>query len=372
MRPRVALVVNVGSRDPAADLLDGGIWATLGRIDRVLHGQSRVRHVRVADESGASTRPPVSVYARINEIAAANAERKSARCHTGEQKREVVSTVDQVQGDAQWLGQLTACERLDLRFGPLAWRPYDILLRVPNLVRLELSYFDEANGVTLGRCVPRLAELRIERTAGPQVDEFVPTLLTLLSALRSLELPYATLVPGKLAAGADRLETLEVDRLADGYRPFSPPWTLAMPRLRCLTAHIYQSTTHRVLAHMPALRSGHITLTSVMDIFFGMARLHVHLDGRGDARWTYEAAPAADPATQERQAVSILEDANRLDATLCELRGVERHDVDPSVPDAIRDAIRKCERHQLSVRIVEAAILSQSPPPSPPPSPRQT
>jgi hypothetical protein len=98
----------------------------------------------------------------------------------------------------------------------------------------------------------------------------------------------------------------------------------------------------------------------------------VHLDGRGDARWTYEAAPAADPATQERQAVSILEDANRLDATLCELRGVERHDVDPSVPDAIRDAIRKCERHQLSVRIVEAAILSQSPPPSPPPSPRQT
>ena len=186
MRPRRLLEIYI------ADCAEPGV------LGRVLRGQTRARHIVLADgpERQRSGTGRVSLWRAY----------------------ESVSLHDR---DEQ---QLPACTRLDVNVLPMIWNAWFVALaaRLVNLERLDLREFEEERWSLLREGAPKLVALRIANRrifaniAHASDPEFARRLLAGLGRLRVLALPYASARRRDLFVAADRLESLEVLKIDEG------------------------------------------------------------------------------------------------------------------------------------------------------------
>ena len=338
----------------------GGDATALGRIGQLLCGQSRVRHLRLTGEHPTydlANDQPIDLREEVLRADYAidddgdlepTAPTVSAVMDVG--VKNDLGGIGGGGGGENALEDLSACERLDLRFLPVSWRSCVFLVRrLPRLRHLECAWFEEDDVEELVACAPNLTALRIVDNSESTVLGFVPQLLASLPALRSLELPYAFVALSAFAIAAERLETLQVRVLIHVRRSDQPAFILG--KLRRLSASMYCREAHHILARMPNLAAGRLTLTSDHIAGGFVTRLHADLnlseddgdggDGAASGRicWSYGpdyAGEVLDADLRDRYAASIL---GCLAPMLAEMRWCSDHRVDATVPTTIRDAI---------------------------------
>ena len=347
MRPSTALHVTI-SRYAAADApaIEGeerAGTAINGRLARLLRGQSRVRHLRLAHGSPTTFR--LDMRAELDDSSPVVGASVTAEMATTTATTAITPLGDDAKPRDRGAWELTACERLDLRFYPENGGSYDILTRVPNLRRLECTWFDELNVKLLGASVPHLTALRIDRNSGSIAVGFVQKLLDALPTLRSLVLPYARLGSLQLTNVSRRLEALEVDIIGSS--------EFVLPSLRHLNATMHVNAAPYVLAQLSTVRAGrigfvHLDGTSAcLQVSFGCDDGYdsngqrSSPTGDGSARWTHV---DSHPHSQTR----VQKFASSLHAILTALAKLDvvDHEVDASVPEVIRTAIHEFSHHR--------------------------
>jgi hypothetical protein len=337
MRPRKMLHITLSATATVAAAVAAADSppVTLGRLTRLLCGQSRCRHLRITDDVGVA----------IGRVHLAD----ELLLDGGDDKNDTNDTDDgDANNDAKapaTIEKLTACQRLDVRVSPR--RDDDLGLErllqcAPNLTHLEIRWFRQLAYADLARRLPRLEVLRIDETDGV-VRGFAAALLAKLPALRSLALPSENIRHDELDVAADRLESLEVRFLsgsnamvaaASPVGRFLPEGCFArgaassrgllrslagsladrpvMSRLTHLVACVERENACTILKRMPAVLSGRFEVASRAfhgpHSFYGVqARLVARLEsgdengGQRAGQRASEAALRGEAALWEKQ-----------------------------------------------------------------------
>jgi hypothetical protein len=181
---------------------------------------------------------------------------------------------------------LEACRRFDFCVRVDSWRDWfpALLRRMPNLAHLDLFRFPERLVEVLCVNAPHLAVLRIEgHDQSPSSEtalradgivtaddaSFAWRLLVGLPRLRSLALPYATVLWRDLLAAADRLESLHVHLLSDACHMMRHTCErerlmdgIRMTHLTHLVTDIGRVDAVAILERLPAFCNGRIGFRS--------------------------------------------------------------------------------------------------------------
>jgi hypothetical protein len=339
-----------------------------GRLDRLLRGQSRLRHLRLSAAPRVDgvlesrvhlleelqPMPSVATSSNNGDDDKSDDDRRASEAALGAKQPNGRSSP--ADGDPR---VLAACQRLDLWL-TLRWDGPgvdELLRRVPNVTQLDCVAFYQPHYTLLAARLPRLESLRIAAADGKRIPGFAGKLLETLPALRMLSLPDAITFYDELEIAADRLETLEVKRLMfdENRRDKKAPMT---PRLKLLIAHIDCQWARYILARAPALRAGRLTLLSLgtgavascahlVAIRDSAAASHIH--------WTYFASQASHRSARDLQHKVLF---TSLGGVVAKLRGVVSHRVDASVPPDMRKAIAAAD-----LRVKNATKTAATPSP---------